>query len=326
MKQKTFIFTLGDLVPIISFLIIFIFFSIASGGRMFSSYNLQLLIDQSIQIIILGCGMIFVVAQGSIDLSVGVNLALAGVIGNYVAVASGQAWLMFPVTLGVGLVMGVINGFLFSKCHVPSFMLTLAMLIGLRGIVNYLLVIIGVTYIPESISFINNIGFKFTAFIVIVAICAYVFEFTRVGRYSKAIGENETTSKFVGVPVTKMKWVAFILSGLMSGFGALFSLASIGGTTMQMGSFMEMKTCMAIFFGGVLVTGGHSAKFYKIILGSLSITMIINGLALIGKSDTQISESIEGILLLLVLYITILVSNRHKKSDHLEEEDILKAQ
>ena len=82
---------------------------------------------------------------------------------------------------------------------------------------------------------------------------------------------------------------------------------------MQMGVFLEMKVAMAIFFGGVLVTGGTSAKFYKIILGSLSITIIVNGLSLIGMSDSQITESVEGILLLLILFITILTSKNKKQ-------------
>jgi ribose transport system permease protein len=68
---------------------------------------------------------------------------------------------------------------------------------------------------------------------------------------------------------------------------------------------------MAIFFGGVLVTGGSSAKFYKVILGSLSITVIVSGLSLIGLSDSQYSESFEGLLLLIILFITI-VASRHR--------------
>ena len=72
-----------------------------------------------------------------------------------------------------------------------------------------------------------------------------------------------------------------------------------------------MKVAMAIFFGGVLVTGGSSARFYKVILGSLSITVIVYGLSLIGMSDSQISESVEGGLLLIILFITIL-TNRHR--------------
>lgn len=322
MKKKINV-TWGDLVPVIAFVIIFLFFSITSKGKLLSSFNLQLLIDQSMQVIILGCGMLFVVAQGSIDLSVGVNLALSGVVATYVANVTGVPWLLFPVALLVGALVGAFNGFLVAKCHVSSFMMSIAMLIGLRGIVNFLLTqfdTASAQYIPAETAFITTAPVKFIAFFVVVIIAAYVFEFTRIGRYSRAIGANEVTSKCIGISVTKVKWEAFIISGLMAGVGALFSLASIGGTSMQMGSFMEMKTAMAIFFGGVLVTGGFTAKFYKLILGSLSITLIINGLALIGKSESQISESVEGVLLLLILFITIVV-NGHKKKAVIESEE-----
>ena len=311
---------ISDLVPFIAFIVLFVFFTVASEGKMLSAYSLKLLLEQSILTIVAGCGVLFVVAQGSIDLSVGVNLALAGVVGMWVATATGIGWLMIPVSIAVGLALGVINGFLVSKCKVPSFTLSIAMLISIRGIVNYIQTIIGVQYIPESMRFITNSGVKIGAFIAIVIIIAYLFEFTRLGRYSQAIGENETTAKFVGIPVSKMKLLVFALSGLMAGVGAIFSIASVGGTSMQMGVFLEMKVAMAIFFGGVLVTGGTSAKFYKIILGSLSITVIVNGLALIGMSDSQITESVEGILLLLILFVTI-VTSRNKKAKKLAETE-----
>ena len=83
-------------------------------------------------------------------------------------------------------------------------------------------------------------------------------------------------------------------------------------TLQTMGVFLEMKVAMSIFFGGVLVTGGSSAKFYKIILGALSITIIVYGLSLMGMSDSHISQSVEGGLLLLILFITLLTNRRQK--------------
>lgn len=302
----------SDIVPFASFIILFVFFAIASKGKLLSAYSTKMLIEQSILTILVACGELFVVAQGSIDLSVGVTVALSGVVGLHVAQITGIGWLLLPVSILVGLVVGTFNGFIVSKCHVPSFTLSIAMLIGVRGVVNYIQTIIGVEYVPESIYFITSSSVRITAFIIIAIIVAYVFEFTKVGRYSKAIGENETTARFIGIPVSKMKIIVFALSGLMAGVGAIFSIATVGGTTQTMGAFLEMKVAMAIFFGGVLVTGGSSAKFYKIILGSMSITVIVYGLSLIGMSDSHISQSVEGILLLLILLITILTSKQKK--------------
>lgn len=310
MKKKR--IDIQDIVPFAAFIIIFVFFEIMSGGRMLSPFNLGFLLDQSVLTIVVGCGALFVVAQGSIDLSVGVNLAFAGVIGTWAANAGGGI-LFIPVTLLVALIVGIFNGVIVSKFKVPSFMLTIAMLIGVRGVVNFIQTIIGTQYIPESMTVLGHPAVRYTSFVVIVLAMLYVFEFTKVGKYCKAIGENETVAKSVGVPVQLMKVVAFAISGLMVGFGALFSLSSVGGTSMQMGAFFEMKVAMAIFLGGVLVTGGTSAKLYKVLLGSFSITIIVNGLALIGLSETQYSQTVEGILLLLILFVTIVSSRRRAK-------------
>jgi ribose transport system permease protein len=314
MKNKTssLKFSASEAVPFIAFVVLFVFFSVASGGKMLSSYSLKMLLEQSILTIITACGVLFVVAQGSIDLSVGVNVAFSGVIGLHLTQLTGIPWLFIPASLAVGLIIGLFNGFLVSKCKVPSFTLSIAMLIGLRGIVNYIQTGVGVEYIPESMRFITSSAFRIVAFVIIAAIIAYLFEFTKLGRYSRAIGENETTARAVGIPVSRMKLIVFALSGLMAGFGAVFSMATVGGTTQTMGAFLEMKVAMAIFFGGVLVTGGSSAKFYKVILGSISITIIVYGLSLMGMSDSHISQSVEGVLLLAILFITIVANHRSR--------------
>ena len=312
-----------DVVPFVAFFVIFLVFSILSYDdrtstiRMLTAFNLNLLLDQSMLSIILGCGVLFVVAQGSTDLSVGVNLALSGVIATWASLASGIPFLLIPVSLIVGLAVGVFNGIIVSRFKVPSFMLTIAMLFGVRGLVNYIQKSISTQRIPEVLKFLNEPYAKIPIFLVIVLVMAYIFEFTKTGRYSRAIGENEIAAKFVGVPVSRTKLIAFALSGLMSGMAAIFSLVTIGSTSQQMGVFLEIRTIMAIFLGGVLVTGGSSAKFYKILLGSFSITIIVNGLAIIGMSDSHISQSVQGVLLLLILLVSILAG---KRSEHVKQE------
>ena len=140
MKKRTLKF--HDVVPFITFIVIFLFFTIASYNprngtfRMLTPLNLNTILDQTMLTIVVACGSLFVVAQGSIDLSVGVNLALSGVIATWVAHATGIPFLLIPVALLVGLLVGIFNGIIVSRFKVSSFMLTLAMLIGMRGLVN----------------------------------------------------------------------------------------------------------------------------------------------------------------------------------------------
>ena len=94
---------LQDLVPFIAFVAIFLFFTFASYNErtgvfmMLTARNLSTILDQTMITLVVACGTLFVVAQGSTDLSVGVNLALAGVIGSYVASVTGMALLMIAV-------------------------------------------------------------------------------------------------------------------------------------------------------------------------------------------------------------------------------------
>ncbi|HHU23303.1 MAG TPA: ABC transporter permease [Clostridiales bacterium] len=325
MKKRTLKF--HDVVPFITFIVIFLFFTIASYNprngtfRMLTPLNLNTILDQTMLTIVVACGSLFVVAQGSIDLSVGVNLALSGVIATWVAHATGIPFLLIPVALLVGLLVGIFNGIIVSRFKVSSFMLTLAMLIGMRGLVNFIQTKTHTQRIPEELVFLNTPVVKALIFFAIVIIMAYVFEFTKTGRYSRAIGENETAAMFVGIPVKRIKLLAFALSGLMAGAGAVFSLITVGSTSQQMGVFLEIRVIMAIFLGGVLVTGGSSAKFYKIFLGSFSIQIIINGLALINRSDSHISQSVQGILLLLMLLVSVIAEKRSRRTRDLSDSD-----
>jgi ribose transport system permease protein len=315
---------LQDIIPFAAFIAILVFFTISSDGRMLSAYNLKMLLDQSMITILLGMGMLFVVAQGSIDLSVGVNLALSGVLATHLSLAFESAWLLIPLTLIFSTIVGFIIGFIVSKLKVSSFMVTIAMLIGIRGVVNFIQTKIGVEYIPAALRVLNEPYLKIPLFLVFVAAAVYVFEFTKLGRYSRAIGENEIAARSVGLPIEKLKIAVFAISGFMAGVGSLFTLVTITSTTNTMGSFLEMKVVMAIFLGGVLVSGGASAKIYKVLLGAFSITIIVNGLALIGKSESQISETVEGVLLLLILFIAIIsvkYDRRRRSGDKADIQD-----
>jgi ribose transport system permease protein len=83
---------------------------------------------------------------------------------------------------------------------------------------------------------------------------------------------------------------------------------------------MEMKVAMAIFLGGVLVTGGITARMYKVILGSFTITIVVNGLAIIGLPQTEVSQSVEGVLLLLILFATIAANRRGGRKSAIPDE------
>jgi len=309
MKHKK--INLYDLLPLIALVVLVAAFGITSQGKLFSIFNLKSICTQSIPVIIGGLGVMFVVAMGGCDLSVGAVAAVSATVGAYLGSKYGVGVMVAASTV-IGLLCGALVGLLVSRLHVPSFMVTLAILIGMRGFLNVLLVAWGQVYNPAGIKGLSSFSTSVLLTVVLVIAFGYLFEKTNFGYYCKGMGENENVMKSIGVNTEKMRLIAYILSGLTAAIMGLVLISSVGGSSSTLGQFMEMKIQMAIFLGGVLVSGGMKSKIYKLIMGSLSITVIVNGLTLSG-ADGGISELVEGVLLMLILYMTIKTSDRSGK-------------
>lgn len=303
MKKK---FSINTLIPIMSFLILFCVFLIATRGTLVTPQNISNIVSQAFPVIIGGTGVLFVTAMGSTDLSVGANAALSATLGAMAASHLGT-WAIFPVAIGTGMLVGALNGLWNSRCKMPSFM-TLAMLIGLRGLLNYFLAS-NLIYAPTVLITFNTFPVKLAIVAVLVVIFYYVFEYTKIGYYCRAIGENERTVIATGINVKRIRMTAFIISGFMAALFGIMQIVNVGGSTNSLCQFMEMRIQMAIFLGGVSVTGGFSARIYKLLIGSFTIVMIENGLTLCGV-DSTLSSAIQGILLMLVLFATIYFERR----------------
>lgn len=301
MKKKKNISFL-DIVPVVILVVIFALFAILSQGKTMTAYNIKSLFTQVLPIAI-GClGVIFVVAIGSTDISVGASGALCATLAGIVA-ARTSAWLLIPLAMIFSTLVGLFIGFIVVRFKMDSFMTTLACLIAIKGLLNFVLTK-GLVYAPAELGFVTSFQFAIILLVVVIAIVAFVFEKTRFGYICKCIGENEKTVNSVGVNVKRVRWICFGISGLMAGIFGFISLCRCGGATNTLCNMMEMKIQMAIFLGGVLVTGGFSSKLYKVIIGSVTIAVIENGLTVCQVPST-ISEAVEGILLVIILCITI---------------------
>lgn len=312
MMKKIKSINLLDIIPVITLLVIFIAFAIASGGKVLSFYNLQNMATQVVPVII-GClGVIFVVSIGSTDISVGASGALCATLAALIASRT-SGWLMIPLTILFTTVIGSCIGKIITKCKLDSFMTTLAILIAFKGLINYVLTL-ELIYAPSELSFVTSFGFSIPLTLVLLAIVYFIFEHTKFGFYCKCIGENERTVRAIGINVDKIRLICFAISGCMAGFFGFIQLCKVGGSTNTLCNMMEMRIQMAIFLGGILVSGGFSAKIYKMILGSITIIVIENGLTVCQVPST-ISEAIEGILLTVILCITVYFSNMsHRKA------------
>lgn len=294
-----------DIVPIFILAGIFIIFTVASNGATLSSYNLKLLCTNVVPVIIGSLGCIFVIALGGTDISIGASAALCSSIAAVIS-AQTAGWVAIPITIILSTALGALIGFIVTKFHVGSFMCTLAILIAGRGLLNFMLQQSSIAA-PKGISFVTSFAFTIILLIALIAIVWFVFEYTKFGFYCKCIGENERTVHSVGINVKKIRIICFMISGLMAGIIGLVQICRVGGSTSTLCNMLEMKVQMAIFLGGILTTGGFSAKIYKLIIGSFTIVVIENGMIILGVSSA-LSEAIEGIILVAILITTVYCS------------------
>lgn len=302
-----------DVIPIIIMLGLFVVFAIGSHGNTLSLFNIKNIVIQTVPVALGALGVIFVVSIGSTDISVGANAALSATIAALISQLTSE-WLMIPLTLVISTLIGAFLGWIITRFHTDSFMTTLASLIGLRGLMNFILSMNTVTA-PRYLLKITDFKISLIILIVFVVIVFFVFEKTKFGYYCKSMGENERTVRAIGVNTKKIRFICFCISGFMAGVFGFILLGRVSGASSTLCNMMEMKIQMAIFLGGILVTGGFSAKLFKAIIGSFTIVIIENGLVSCGVA-TSPSEITEGILLIVILCATI-YSNRFalKKSD-----------
>lgn len=304
---------LTDLVPFILLGAFIVIFGAATGGTIFGSKNMMNILNQSFSTIVAGLGMIFVVSMGGTDITHGALLALSAMLACMAAGALGS-WALFPMAILIGACSGAFIGVVNTKFKVPSFMISLAMLIALRALVTLILKAQSVSFPREAKDFVDGNGFKVAVLACLVAAVIYVFHYTRYGMFVRAIGENENAVAFSGVNVDRVKIVAFVISGVMASVAGIFTAARLGGLNNTVGSGFEMRVMMALFIGGIPVQGGMGTKVYKLIIGALMITLLENGLVLLGVSGA-VTQGIRGIVLLGAVLLTRIMNDRLAKVD-----------
>ncbi|HBI73509.1 MAG TPA: hypothetical protein DEG06_07185 [Lachnospiraceae bacterium] len=312
MKKKI---NLELVLPFAFLMVLFLIFSIMNGKAFFSIHNIKTIIDTMIPLCIGGYGMVFVISQGSIDMSSGSNLAFSATLGAILAQWLGSFTLL-PLCILIGAVVGLINGFLVSRFKVSSMMVTLAQLIILRSLV----VVLSngdVIFVKPSILKLNRWGAKSLIFILATVAAIYLFEFSKMGFASKSMGENEVVCSYVGLKTKWIKTLAFMISGAFAGLAAIMTVARIGGVDPNMGSSFELQVMLAVFVGGVPVSGGSKSGIYKIIIGALLFSILQSGLVLSDVSSEMV-ELIQGLLLLIMVGV-ILKANKMTTAKTLKE-------
>jgi ribose/xylose/arabinose/galactoside ABC-type transport system permease subunit len=292
--------------------------------------RIQNLINIFQQISILGivaCGIGMLLVAGQIDISVGTQVSLMGVIlamviqgmlglpdGN---VPAWQAALAVPmaivVTLVVGFLLGLLNGIVVIKSRASSFIITLgfqvvysgAALLTSRG-ASYML--FGRFELLGRGRILGVIPIPILFFIGMVMITYVVLKYLRYGRFLYAIGGNRKAAFVSGINTNRITLIAFVVVGLCNALAALILISRVGSALATTGDSYALDALAAVIVGGVSIAGGKGTAL-NIFLGVLLVGLISNAL-IIMNVNPYVRQVVLGLIIIVAVTIGQLTSDR----------------
>ena len=265
---------LGGLVLIVS----------AFSPSFLSVYSLQVLAAESSVILLLAIGQTIVILLGGIDLSVASTASLTSVLVALLLPGFGAGAVVFA--LGIAGLIGALQGFVHARAKIPSFIVTLA---GL-GLWSGIALAIAHTTIPvtgrlEVVSWLNGLSAGVpNAFMVALGTLALfqaALPRSRFGRYLHAIGLAERAALLSGVPVWRVKTIAFAASGLCAGLAGVDMVARTGSGNPTIADSLLLPAIAAVLLGGTALTGGHG-NLVRTLVGACITSVMRVGIALAG--------------------------------------------
>ena len=246
--------------------------------------------------------MALLIIAGEIDLSVASIIALASTAMGAAAQIGAETPTLVLVGLGTGLVCGAFNGVLVTRLGLPSIVVTIGTMSLFRGISYIVLGDQAYKTYPSDFAFFGQgyvwwvISFEFVMFAVIGLIYGLVLHRTNFGRAVYAIGNNPTSALFSGIRVQKVKFILFLLTGLMSGFAAICLTSRLGSTRPSIAFGWELEVVTMVVLGGVNILGG-SGSIPGVVIAAFVMGLVTFGLGLLNVPGIVMSIVIGALLI-----------------------------
>jgi ribose transport system permease protein len=286
----------------------------AGSNIFFQLGNLTDVLRQISLIGIISLSMTFVILTGGIDLSVGSLLAFSSAL---TAMGLTRFWTgtSFPVHLalaitaatGLTTALGVLNGFVIARLQVQPFIVTLASMIGVRGLAKWVTnnenidLGFGTDAASRFAAIFRTKSLVIGSYAVLAAIFGILLTRTVFGRYVRAIGDNEKAALYTGLPIRSVKVWVYGLSGLLSGYaGVLYAAANHQGNP-NAGNAYELDAIAAVVIGGTRLSGGRGF-IVGTVLGTLIMGVLTNMLRL-NNVDSNAEMMIKAVIIVLAVVV-----------------------
>lgn len=260
---------------------------------------------------IIAFAMALLIIAGEIDLSVAAIIALASTaMGAAAQMGVGTPGLV-AIGIGTGLLCGAFNGFLVAGLKLPSIVVTIGTMSLFRGISYMVLGDQAYGKYPADFAYFGQgyvfwvISFEFVLFIVMAVLFAISLHATNFGRQVYVIGTNPFAARFSGIPVERVKFILFLLTGLMSGIAAVCLTSRLGSTRPSIAQGWELEVVTMVVLGGVSILGG-SGTIAGVVIAAFVMGLVTFGLGLLNVPGIVMSIFV-GLLLILTIAIPIVV-------------------
>ena len=282
---------------------------------------------------ILAVGMLLVILNGGIDLSVGSTLGLAGCVAGFLmqgvtlkmlgVVLFPPVWAVAVLTCVTGAFVGLVNGVLVARFNVPAFVATLGVMYVARGAA--LLMTNGLTYNNlGGQADLGNTGFDWLGFnrlfgvpigVLVLAVLAIIGSLmlnrTAFGRWLYASGGNQRAAELSGVPVKTVQVTVYVLSGVCAAVAGLILSSQLTSAGPTAGTSYELTAIAAVVIGGAALTGGRG-NIRGTLLGAFVIGFLSDGLVIIGISSYWQTVFTGAVIVLAVLLNAVQYRRRVK--------------
>jgi ribose transport system permease protein len=272
---------------------------------------------QSSLVAILAVGMGLVIVTGGIDLSVGAVIALSACLGAWSFRELGASpMVVLLLILGIGAVVGFLNGLLIAKLGIPPFIVTLGMLSVCNGAALLISKGAPIRYTPSWISAFGGAYIGPMPVSVLVMLCVVLAGFvfanmTLAGRNVYAVGNSQRSAKLSGIFVDRIIITVYVIIGVLSGLCGLLLVGQMNSADPSFGKGYELDVIAATVIGGISMTGGEG-NIVGVLLGALLMGLLKNMFV-----QLAVSGYWQTIILGVVIIGAVMIDSiRKKKASH----------
>ena len=304
------IIAIGEVGVIAALLLLVAFFYFVQPAFL-SERNVRAILNVVSFVGIIAIGQTMLLVAGEFDLSVGSVAGLSAVVAaKLMTAAAWPVWISIIAGVGVGGLIGLVNGFVVVKLHIPAFIQTLGMLFIGQGLIQLVTNGYPVYPLPATITdigtatFAFGLGWSFVFFIVAAILADFVLRRTVLGRNMYATGGNPEVARLVGINTTLYKIGAFVTVGALAAVAGMFVMADLGSGGTSIGSGWELTVIAGVVVGGVSLFGGAGTVAGGVV-GILMLKVVQSGLVVIGVNSNWQQIAV-GVIMVLAVGLDIL--------------------